>query len=413
MVDSSRSNVLPIEDPASSAVDSIITSSELRQLQKWRESDSDSYSDSDSDESDLLLGSSLGSQPCDEGRPTQIHVAKDRKGPILQKPLTTSQIIKTRVARFCSRILHCRYDRRHSPTSKQIVTLLALCCLQNLAYCCVIFIPTYVFAFNFAVSFLLYDFIPQLLYPIAGWLGDVYLGRFRAIKISLLVTGVGCLAITIQATVYYMANPVKLGHPSLPFIVLFILSSILLYIGSALFNANMIPYGADLMTFYRSSNEISSYFYWYYWVRNFSGLGTILPLLCLAGISQKLIHVILPVVACCIISAAAVLCIATNHWFMPIPLKNNPYKRSLQILCYALVTRRPTSRAAFGIGKSPPPRIDLAKRRHGGRFSNEEVEDVKTIGRLLLMFLTFGGLFIPYNAVSVNYLISERLSEQE
>ena len=48
-----------------------------------------------------------------------------------------------------------------------------------------------------------------------------------------------------------------------------------------------------------------------------------------------------------------------------------------------------------------PSRLDLAKKRYGGPFTTEEVENVKTFGRILLVLISlFGFLFLPYFVTS-------------
>ena len=345
-----------------------------------------------------------------------------RGGPILHTPPTTTQLIKSRVMRFFSRIVHCRYDKRRLPSNKQVVILLVICCFERAAYYAASTGPINTL-FHFSpseagVSVMVQDVIPQLLFPIAGWAGDVYLGRFKAIQLGLILTALSCSSLLVEATVFYMIFPAcsiidlkdvavhdqdHCSHFAMTSCSVF--SFLLLCAGSSLFQANLIPYGADLITFYRSSNDISSYFYWYYWARNICGPIISISALCLLGLDNNLISVLTCLAACICICIALVICFTTKHWFTNERLYCNPYKKSLQIISYSLRVRRPRTRAAFGIGHDPPPRLDLAKRRHGGRFTNEEVEDVKTVGRLVLLILCFGSLNTIRSAVSNNTII--------
>ena len=340
----------------------------------------------------------------------------ERSGPILRQSPTTTQLIKTRVKRFFSRIVHCRYDKHRLPTSKQVVVLLLLCCLERAAYYAATAIPlTTLFQFSigqFGITLVIQDVIPQLLFPIAGWVGDVYLGRFRAIQLGLILIALSLSSLLVETTVSYMvypacsdgANPAhgtQMSCSHTPLTVFLVITFIVLYAGSSLFHANLIPYGADLITYYRSSNDISSYFYWYYWMRNVGGLiVSTLSGFCLLGLGNNLISVLSSLTGCIFITIALIVCYLTKHWFVVESSYSNPYKKSFQIISYALRAKRPKSRAAFGIGHDPPPRLDLAKRRHGGKFTNEEVEDVRTVGRLLLLFLCFGSINTVRIAVS-------------
>ena len=74
--------------------------------------------------------------------------------------------------------------------------------------------------------------------------------------------------------------------------------------------------------------------------------------------------------------------------------KSNPFKIIFKVLNYARKTKYPERRSAFTyIDEEEPSRLDYGKHKFGGPFTEEEVEDVKTILRLLPLFLSsFGGL---------------------
>ena len=73
----------------------------------------------------------------------------------------------------------------------------------------------------------------------------------------------------------------------------------------------------------------------------------------------------------------------------------NPVKHIFKVLNYAKHHSQPVFRSAFTYGEVPS-RLDLAKIRYGGPFTTEEVEDVKTFGRILLVLISlFGFLLLP------------------
>jgi hypothetical protein len=58
-----------------------------------------------------------------------------------------------------------------------------------------------------------------------------------------------------------------------------------------------------------------------------------------------------------------------------------------KIIAYALKNKRPRQRSAFSYWEDKiPSRIDLGKMKYGGPFTTEQVEDVKTLFRVLLLF---------------------------
>ena len=81
------------------------------------------------------------------------------------------------------------------------------------------------------------------------------------------------------------------------------------------------------------------------------------------------------------------------------------------MLNYARKTKYPERRSAFTyIDEEEPSRLDYGKHKFGGPFTEEEVEDVKTILRLLPLFLSvFGALVaddLGYNDYFQTHIIS-------
>ena len=66
----------------------------------------------------------------------------------------------------------------------------------------------------------------------------------------------------------------------------------------------------------------------------------------------------------------------------------NPIKLIIQVLNYTRKHRYPERRSAFTyIDEEQPTRMDYAKEKFGGPFTEEEVEDVKTVLRLLPLII--------------------------
>ena len=69
-----------------------------------------------------------------------------------------------------------------------------------------------------------------------------------------------------------------------------------------------------------------------------------------------------------------------------------------KVLSYARETRYPTNRSAFTyIDEEQPSRLDFGKEKFGGPFTEEEVEDVKTVLRILQLLITTGA-YLSSNA---------------
>ena len=67
---------------------------------------------------------------------------------------------------------------------------------------------------------------------------------------------------------------------------------------------------------------------------------------------------------------------------------SSPLKTAFRVLNYARKTKYPERRSALTyIDEEEPSRLDYGKHKFGGPFTEEEVEDVKTILRMLAFFV--------------------------
>jgi peptide/histidine transporter 3/4 len=88
-----------------------------------------------------------------------------------------------------------------------------------------------------------------------------------------------------------------------------------------------------------------------------------------------------------------ILLICYNHWLIKEPVKENPFTLAYKVLKYAVKHKHPQCRSAFTYCEDElPSRIDFGKRKYGGPFTTEQVEDVKTFLRLIPMGVVGGAL---------------------
>ena len=70
----------------------------------------------------------------------------------------------------------------------------------------------------------------------------------------------------------------------------------------------------------------------------------------------------------------------------------NPFKLIARVLHYARKHKYPENRSALTYWEEKvPSRLDLGKEKYGGPFTEEEVEDVKTVFRMLPLFIPIAG----------------------
>ena len=280
--------------------------------------------------------------------------------------------------------------------------VLLLLCLEKLAYVTAIAnisepvlkllaLPdVYIFLIQTALFFA----ATQIIFPIAGFLGDRYMGRYQTAHIGLWLEWIGIASMTFFSA-FDDDTTTSWNRYCIPFCFFFVA------IGSAGFQANMIPFGADQIA-YKSSDELSSYFYWYYWVRNFGYILLIVSITC-SNLNFGVHSAIFGLISTTALTAALTVNQLINHRFTLSKKRHNPLKTVYQVVKFVASVERPKQRSAFSYtpDSAPPSRIDLAKEVHGGIFTNAQVEDVKTVLRLLVVMASLMGVLMVYTGVSL------------
>ena len=88
-----------------------------------------------------------------------------------------------------------------------------------------------------------------------------------------------------------------------------------------------------------------------------------------------------------------ITCCKRRWFYVELPQKN-PYKTVYKVLQFARRHKYPLQRSAFTYCDDYlPSRIDFAKERYGGPFSTEEVENVKTLFRIIVILISLGPVF--------------------
>ena len=96
--------------------------------------------------------------------------------------------------------------------------------------------------------------------------------------------------------------------------------------------------------------------------------------------------------------SAALITDCLCHKWLEIHYKSSkPFKIIFKVLNYARKTKYPEHRSALTyIDEEEPSRLDYGKHKFGGPFTEEEVEDVKTLLRLMPLFLSIFGICITH-----------------
>ena len=246
----------------------------------------------------------------------------------------------------------------------------------------------------------------RLLYPIGGFLADVYFGRFRVIRTTLLLFWVAFGIMALGLSSHGLVSSVVVDT------ILPIIACALVIVASGGFETTIIPFGADQLPQGASSAEIGSYFYWYYFGRQ-GGiflfvllslvLGHFYDVNELEGSKFQVTGAIQALMLATAMTLAICLLMCFQRHFFKDTARTNPLKLVINVTLYASTAKRqaPRHRRAFRYGEAKKPRIELAKIEYDGIYSSEEVEDTKTFCQLLLLLFSLGGYFIPYTGVSI------------
>ena len=239
-----------------------------------------------------------------------------------------------------------------------------------------------------------------LVYPLSGFLADVYCGRYKAVTVSFVVLWVAMLASSVTLVMSYFEDKTNWHIEPLKYIAaLFIVGSIcLIIVGLAGYQANIIQFGLDQL-FEAPNVSLGVFVHWLMWSE---AVGSTLILFLFSFMPCYMSHngmiyslASLPLVFLLLSTILLVFTCYNYGWFYSEPGQHNPYKTVFKILNFARKNKYPLRRSAFTFCDDfRPSRIDFAKERFGGPFTTSQVEDVKTLFRIVLILLALGPVFV-------------------
>ena len=223
--------------------------------------------------------------------------------------------------------------------------------------------------------------------PIAGWLADAHIGRYKMIRCSIWIMWIAAVLATVSSVTAELVKMYASIDTKVKLVLLLFMST-----GLGAYQPNIIQFGLDQLQD-ASTTEITSFIVWYVWTILSAGLTTNYVFTCL---SERL-GTIESLLVCSSLTLALTLLICCNQWLSKEPACANPFKHVYKVLKYAIKNKQPRNRSAFTYCEDErPSRIDFGKNKYGGPFTMEEVEDVKTFLRLIPVALVGGvlaGLF--------------------
>ena len=276
----------------------------------------------------------------------------------------------------------------------------------------------YLYVYYVIRHIILYPAIIALIFlfsPLTGFLADVKFTRFKVLVCStyvMIISGVtaALVAIVVVSTVhdanYYLV---------LIFSPLY-LALIVYSCGRMSFVANILQFAMDQLRDQPTTNSVL-FLYLYFYCFNLSSLvavSTKIPghvfvvdLDKVAFDTLKFAVVIFMVVFS-IASMTIVLFVIhkKKSWLVTEKIARNPYKLVYKVLHFAWLNKKPIRHPSAFIycEDERPSRMDFEKRKYGGPFTTEQVEDVKVMLHILMVLFSLGPTFLLHLGVLVSIL---------
>ncbi len=243
----------------------------------------------------------------------------------------------------------------------------------------------------------------MIFYPLSGLLADVRFGRFKVVVFSLTFVTLSFFLLCLAGILSFLGEVGGRPVASLAGI-----GAILVLLGSSGFQSNAVQFGLDQLL-ESPSEKLSQYIWWYIWTANFGEMLMVFfgsLAICRKNL-QYYFAVILPAAIFVLTGFMLFLTCCKSRWFYCERKTHNPYKMIYHVLKFVAKNKHPLKRSSLTFcGDEIPSRIDFAKKKYGGPFTTEEVENIKTFLKILLALFTVSCIYyytIPGNIMFITY----------
>ena len=217
----------------------------------------------------------------------------------------------------------------------------------------------------------------SLVYIISGYFGDFLVSRYRLILVGSYITFILSVPLIIISTCLPSYTCIQ---------YLLVVLYTLTMIAFTVVRVNLLPFNIDQLIG-SSSGELTAIIHWH-------NLGPVIANAIADGtylfhITQNNVMIFMLVASIVCVGAVLVSHSLFSHYLDTTPVNTvNPVKLIVRVLCYARKHKYPENRSALTYWEEEAPsRLDLGKDKYGGPFTEEEVEDVKTVLRLILLVI--------------------------
>ena len=243
--------------------------------------------------------------------------------------------------------------------------------------------------------------IVMMFYPLSGFIADICCGRLKIVIVSLMFL-LCCwilvvLGLVVSEIIPHISIHTFWQNQGILLDILVTCSLLAFVVGLAGYQANYIQLGLDQL-FEAPSQYLSLFIH--FAVCTFY-LGSLhLLVIFLMVFCARFNNLVKSAVVAIEMMVGLVLVILLlisywkRRWFHGQPGQQNPYRAVYKVIMFAKSHKHPLRRSAFThCDNYIPSRLDFAKERFGGPFTTEQVENVKTFLRILLVLIAVGPVF--------------------
>ena len=260
-------------------------------------------------------------------------------------------------------------------------------------------------SFQYSYEFNLILSILNFVFPVCGYLGERWT-RYYVIMTGTFIASGGCIMLQI---VLLLENILETHYDDLVF-ALAITGIVAFSCGLGLFSVNIIQFSADQFPGGASSQQLASFARWWVFTLSFAKSIGISLGACLSLLEKSNLVVYLTVGILFFLSIAGIMIgICFRRKFkIELPRSVDPVKLIYQVIKYAWKHKYPERPSSFTYtDNNTPSRLDFGKERYGGPFTTDQVESVKSFGRILVVLLS-SLLFYYYILNDYDYRYSKQ-----
>ena len=223
-----------------------------------------------------------------------------------------------------------------------------------------------------------------LLLPLGGWLADAFFGRYRVIRYGMWIMWFGAMLNGFSLVIGKVIE--DYGAHVDPWVSLF--AKVIMGLGFGAFQANIVQFGIDQLID-AASVQITSVIVWYTITIFTSGTTMYFSSSCV----QEYVAI---VVIAVFLSLAIGSDFLVGHWLTKEQIVKNPLPLILKVVLYTIKSKLKSKNTNYLEQQGVLSKFNIAKRVYNGPFTSEQVEDVKTFFRVLVVI----GIFTIFSSGS-------------